>query len=64
MPIFGSDLPDYVKDSKQREALREIERIVLGKRKTPPKRGSDKNDGTNSDQLSPCASDAEKAKTE
>ena len=33
MPIFGSDLPEYVKDPKHCEALEEIKRIVLGARK-------------------------------
>ena len=33
MPIFGSDTPTYVKDSKHREALEEIKRIVLGERR-------------------------------
>ena len=36
MPIFGSDLPDYVKDPQHREALEEIKRIVLGEKRTPP----------------------------
>ena len=27
MPIYGSDIPSYVKDSKNREALEEIKRI-------------------------------------
>ena len=39
MQIFGSDLPEYVKDPQHREALRELERMVLGKTRTPPKRG-------------------------
>ncbi len=61
MPIFGSDLPGYVKDHKHRDALRELERIVLRKKKTPPKRGSDKKNKTTSDQSSPSESDAEKS---
>jgi hypothetical protein len=40
MSIFGSDLPEYVKDPRHRQVLRELERIGLGKKKTPPKRGS------------------------
>jgi hypothetical protein len=39
MPIVGSDIPGYVTDPKHREALEELEQIVLGKKKTPPKRG-------------------------
>ena len=33
MPIFGSDIPGYVKDPKYREALEELERIVLGEKR-------------------------------
>ena len=32
MPIFGSDLPEYVKHPEHLEALRELERIVLRER--------------------------------
>ena len=38
MPIFGSDLPEYVTDPKHREALRELERIAPGTRQPLPRR--------------------------
>ena len=32
MPIYGSDIPGYVKDPKHREALEAIEWFVMGRK--------------------------------